>query len=165
MTWGLNRRSHDSGRGHFVAFCCCHRPHSTSLPRSVARGGLRLSTAGASRRIFESAWSGCGDYGQVRQGNVTTAGHSTPHSTDHRLAMTCFGRDDRVGRSGLRTHAKGGPELANLPVESIPYTRTNCGSESKCVSRAHRTRECCRTRAAIHKSLVGMGVPCWRICR
>jgi putative transposase len=53
MPWGLTR-FHHSGQSHFVTFCCYHC-HSTPSLRSVAQGRLRLFTADASRRMFESA--------------------------------------------------------------------------------------------------------------
>ena len=56
----------------------------------------------------------------------------------------------------LRTFAGARPQAANA------YTRVSWGSVSKWASRSHRLSECCRTNAAIHMSLVGMGVPCLR---
>ena len=41
------------------------------------------------------------------------------------------------------------------------YARGSWGRASKCTSRANKISECCKTRAAIHMSLVGMGVPCF----
>jgi len=46
-----------------------------------------------------------------------------------------------------------------------PQTTSSCASFSKCASRVHNRAPCSVTNAAIHKSLVGTGVPCCRSCR
>lgn len=66
--------------------------------------------------------------------------------------------------SGRRTNVACQSIVTGLACHAFGPMAWICGNASKWASRLKRVRSCCATIAAIHRSLVGMGVPADRNC-
>jgi hypothetical protein len=158
-------------------------PHSNTAPRcpgAPGRAAAGTDSPGSGSPVAKAtklrlSWAGSGaPVRPASRSGLRAAPACEPLRPARRSGLRAAGRYQRGGqipsawvRGGFRVSCRLSA-LSGLREKDVGtagrrlYTRTTRGISSKCRSRLNSTRPCWTVRAAIQRSLVGIGVPAER---